>query len=103
MIANRSYPIEKPLEGLESFYQEFLTNRLKEFQELQGALGSKDFKAIAEMAHKWKGFCEPYGFGQLGIIARELEEMAKANEAKKCSDLLGDVEHYLAHKKTTSP
>ena len=98
-----TYPIEKPLEGLESFYDEFLTNRENEYRELQGALATKNYVAIAEMAHKWKGFSEPYGFGQLGKIAKELEEMAKANQAEKCQELLKNVGHYLDHKKATHP
>ena len=103
MAATNSYPIEKPLEGLESFYVEFLTNRENELRELQTALANSNFTAIAEIAHRWKGFCEPYGFGQLGNIAKELEVHAKASEAAPCQKILVSVSDYLAHKRTTLP
>lgn len=103
MTPSTTYPDEKPLEGLESFYSEFLTNRELELQELQSALAAQNFTTIAEISHRWKGFCEPYGFGQLGKIAKELEEMAKLQDAKQCHGLLATVEDYLAHKKTTPP
>ena len=103
MSALTSYPIEKPLEGLESYYDEFLANREKEHQELLSALTQKNFTVIAEMAHKWKGFSEPYGFGQLGKIAKELEEMAKSGQDQKCQELLASVGAYLTHKKTVHP
>lgn len=103
MNENKSYPIEKPLEGLESFYEEFLTSRKKELNELQSALNEKNYTFIAEVAHRWKGFCEPYGFGQLAKIARDIETYAKDNQADNCQQLLKQAEDYLNYKSTVVP
>lgn len=100
MNKSNSYPIEKPLEGLESFYDDFLVNRNKELQKLKTALTEKNFDFIAEVAHRWKGFCGPYGFGQLANIAKEIESCATQKKLAECGEFLHQAEDYLKHKAT---
>ncbi len=35
---------------------------------------------IRKIAHTWKGFCAPYGFATLGVVAGELEQKLKAQD-----------------------
>lgn len=98
-----SYPIEKPLEGLESFYDEFILNREAETIELEQHLTQNNFIALAKMAHKWKGFAAPYGFGHLATIAEELETAATHHDPLKSRELLISVKKYLAHKRSDQP
>lgn len=90
---------ETPLEGLEGFYDEFLTSRLAELGELNLALKTGDFKAATALGHKWKGFSAPYGFGQLGLLATELEVAAKEGHSEQCLALAKEIAEYLDSKK----
>lgn len=90
---------EKPLPGLEPFFDEFLRDRTEECNgELSTALATSDFEAIRRLAHKWKGFCEPYGFGGLGQMAIRLEQQAAAQNMAECQKLFEQIQAYLATK-----
>jgi len=91
---------EIPLAGLEDYYQDFLTSREAELNELRFALTQPDFAAVMALAHKWKGFSAPYGFGQLGVLAAELEEAARNSSLDSCHALISEVSDYLRFKKT---
>ncbi len=91
---------EIPLEGLEGFYQDFLTSRETELSELQSALSRADFAEVMSLAHKWKGFSAPYGFGHLGFLAAELEEAARDASLDLCQALAQEISDYLRSKKT---
>ena len=90
---------EFPLDGLESYYQEFRQTRIDELIIMNQALLNKDYKALKDLAHKWKGFAAPYGFGILGQIALDLELKAETREYESCADLLLEAENYLKTKK----
>lgn len=90
---------EKPLEALESFSQEFLRDRLAEFKLVEGYDKSKNYSEIKSMAHKWKGFCEPYGFIELGKLSAELENELKSNNVQKTTHLINEIRDYLNAKK----
>ena len=90
---------EIPLEGLEGFYPEFLSSREAELGDLKQALSGSDFTSIMALAHKWKGFSAPYGFGQLGLLAAELEEAARNNSLDQCKALTQEIAEYLTSKK----
>ncbi len=99
MMSNSALPdSEKPLPGLEDFYDGFIQDRTAECAQLRDALQKNDFEALRQMGHKWKGFSEPYGFGTLGRLAAQLEEAAKATNATQCQSLLGQCEEYLRNK-----
>lgn len=91
---------EIPLDGLEDYYEEFLTSRETEFKELQNALSQSDFATVMALGHKWKGFCAPYGFGHLGHLAAELEEAARHSSMDTCQALTQEIREYLSFKKT---
>ena len=90
---------EIPLAGLEVYYVEFLGSREAELSDLKQALCRNDFTSIMGLGHKWKGFCAPYGFGQLAHLAAELEEAARNNSLEGCNDLTQEIAEYLSFKK----
>lgn len=89
---------EKPLPELKAFYEEFLQKRISELQILQTALQSQNLSAVAHVAHQWKGFCAPYGFAQLGVLASELEASVSDENHEQCRVVIERMRTYLAEK-----
>ncbi len=90
---------EIPLDGLEVHYQDFLASREAELSDLKKALAENDFSSMMALGHKWKGFSAPYGFGQLALLATELEEAARSNSLEQCHVLTLEIAEYLSFKK----
>jgi HPt (histidine-containing phosphotransfer) domain-containing protein len=93
---------ETPLVGLEKFYMEFLKTRQSEISLLRAAAAEKNMSYISELAHQWKGFSAPFGFGALGGFAQELEIAALNSDQGSCLILIDKVEEYLKTKKILS-
>lgn len=89
---------EVPFEGLGAFTSEFKVSRQEELVTLYSALEKSDFHSIERVAHTWKGFAVPYGFGELAILATELEEACEQKNIEQCRDLLKETESYLSTK-----
>ena len=89
---------EKPAPGLEEFVLEFLEDRLSEFQTLNESFSKKDFEGLRAMAHKWKGFCAPYGFNYLEVLSIKLEELASNKNSSEVDGVLNDISQYLGEK-----
>lgn len=89
---------EKPLPELEGFYEEFLQKRLTELQVLHTALQSQNLSVVAHLAHQWKGFCAPYGFAQLGLLATELEAHVSDGNHDECHLVVDRMRTYLTEK-----
>lgn len=90
---------EKPMEGLQQFEAEFLTDRVTECKYLQTFHDKKDFDAMAKMAHKWKGIAAPYGFNTLEQLSKDLESSCKKNDLNDCLRTIKLMESYLEDKK----
>jgi HPt (histidine-containing phosphotransfer) domain-containing protein len=90
---------EKAAPGLESFMIEFYHDRISELAEMNESLDKKDFETIRQYAHKWKGFCVPYGFHGLEALSIELEESCLGQNIENISGLLAKVSHYMSEKK----
>lgn len=69
----------------------FLNERNKEIIVLTAALQKEDFNQLQSIAHKWKGFCEPYGFKDLAELAISLELAAKNKNKEECSRLIQQI------------
>lgn len=100
-ILSKPYDLnsEIPLPGLESYYNEFLANRINELGEIRQALKVKNFRIASDYAHKWKGFAAPYGFGVLGQLAQDIEKCLERAEIDHCEILIDEAEVYLTNKK----
>jgi hypothetical protein len=90
---------ETPYEGLEELVEGFLNERLREYPIIVKCLLSKDYASIKSYMHKWKGFCEPYGFGPLGDLSRQLESEAEKKSFSDCELLLQKIHTYLDKRK----
>ena len=89
---------ETPSPGLEGFAEEFLKNRFEEINELKNFLALRDFDSIKTIAHKWKGFSAPYGFGKLEDISTKLEQDAENHLTSACENQLLNATKYLDQK-----
>jgi HPt (histidine-containing phosphotransfer) domain-containing protein len=94
----RNLAFETPLPGLEVYYDEFLVSRKEEFIALMSAFDGNDFVTIGKLAHKWRGFAAPYGFGELAVIATELELCAEKAMLAECGSLIEEARDYLGSK-----
>ncbi|MCB9091992.1 MAG: Hpt domain-containing protein [Halobacteriovoraceae bacterium] len=90
---------EKPQSGLEKYQQEFLQDRFDELQDIKDYLVKEEYTALQKMAHKWKGFSEPYGFHHLAELSRNLEKSAQKNMSEECDNILSEIQEYLVIKK----
>ncbi len=93
---------ERPLPELAEFFSEFLADRLGDLAELQRAFDTGNLQGVKDIAHRWKGFCAPYGFGALGNLAAELETRAQEGATDECRRLISAAEAYLARKQSQS-
>lgn len=89
---------EKPNPGLEKFAGEFLSDRQEELNKMKAFLDINDLEAIRKLAHKWKGFCAPYGFQVLELLAQELESNASKGEKNLVDESLNKISDYLVQK-----
>lgn len=89
---------EIPAPGLESFYGEFLSNRIAEMKTIHEALVAGNFETIRGFAHQWKGFSAPYGFGKLADLAIALQEQAIQQDKESCAKTLIEIDLYLKLK-----
>ncbi len=93
---------EIALSGLEEFFESFMQSRLHELDLLNLALDTLDYSTVLRLAHQWRGFSVPYGFGKLESFAIQLESGAHAQNSEQCRVILGEITHYLQHKKSSS-
>ncbi len=91
----RNPDTEIPLPGFEVFHDEFLTTRREELVSIKAALALGEFKTLKDFGHKWKGFCNPYGFQELGEMAIEMEEAAENRLTDVCQAILIRIDEYL--------
>lgn len=90
---------EKPFEGLEAFVEDFLSRRQNELHDLHVAAEKKDFQLPRKVAHDWKGFSRPYGFGHLEDLSQELREAAVEEDQAKVEEVIRKAATYLEIKK----
>ena len=89
---------EKALPGLEEYSKEFLSDRVGELEEMRHFLNTADLEQVRRMAHKWKGFCAPYGFNYLETLSCSLEKTAEKMDAVKSLELINQISEYLIKK-----
>lgn len=104
-VENNSYQSTKQeviTPGLEPFVATFFEDRKNEFLQIKAHIADQALEPARKLAHNWKGFCEPYGFGHLGVMAAELEKSIVAGNTENINNLVLAIELYLANKKLPS-
>lgn len=91
---------ERPTQGLEEFQAEFLQDRNEEFLVVLDALKKEDYSQIKSYAHKWKGYCAPYGFNGLEYYSEKLEIAANDTDLKLCKIYIENIQNYLNEKES---
>jgi len=100
MISENNIKNEKPSDGLEEFVEEFFNDRLKEMKVLKEMIDHKKLSDIKSLAHRWKGFCKPYGFNLLGDLSINLEKAAISKDFESCHVIFEQMCSYLNIKKS---
>lgn len=75
---------------------EYLENRQKDVDKFRLALGNKDFQTINILGHRLAGNAGGYGFHELGMIGRELENFAKIGDEQSVHHCIKKMEIYLS-------
>lgn len=90
---------EEVTPGLEPFVEGFFEDRKKDLENLKSQIDTANFDSARKIAHNWKGFCEPYGFGRLGLLAGELERVLLVEDKQSAATLVDQIDWYFANKK----
>ena len=91
---NNSY-----LPGLAPFIPDFISERFKDLDQLDVFLKNQQWKEVKSITHKWKGFCEPYGFAEMIGHCQVIEERILNGQHDSFGPLLDEVRSYLLKKK----
>lgn len=84
---------------LEDLIPDYLKNRSLEVLKLKEALHANDLKLIQEIGHKLRGSAGSYGFEDLSVIGKEIEENSKAGNKIIVRQMINQYELYLARVK----
>ncbi len=107
--ANNGSPVKEPKANkeskivvrvdpeLESLVPNFLINRRKDIQAIEGALGSGDYDTIHRLGHSMKGAGRGYGFEKISEIGAQMEASSKAKDAAAIKLQVKDLLFYLDH------
>lgn len=101
MATDEQTQIEKIecLPELIEYLPEFIRDRENEYVDLGRFLEQENFEKIRAIAHRWRGFCAPYGFRYLGELALELEIQSECQNIKECSLLLEKIQIEINNKR----
>jgi HPt (histidine-containing phosphotransfer) domain-containing protein len=78
---------------LEDLIPGYLEGRKKDIVDIIAAIGREDYSLIEKITHKMAGNLGSYGFKELGLIAKELENLSIAKEnIEKISVLMNKFE-----------
>lgn len=84
---------------LEDLIPTFMKNRHKELETLRGALAVKDLEQLRQIGHRMKGVGDSYGFGEVSMIGRQIEDGAKTADLGAIEGCIGTYANYLASVK----
>jgi HPt (histidine-containing phosphotransfer) domain-containing protein len=91
--------IVKVAKDLEDLIPTFFANRAKELESLRAALGGGDFEQLRQLGHRMKGVGNSYGFEQVSVIGKQIEDSAKAGDRAAIETRLAEYADYLGRVK----
>lgn len=80
---------------LEDLIPEFLKNRAADIETVREYLDVNNFDAIRLLGHSLKGNGAGYGFDDLSVVGRDLEQAAEEESVEGISKAMADMASYL--------
>jgi HPt (histidine-containing phosphotransfer) domain-containing protein len=84
---------------LEDLIPSFMSNRNKELSTLRTALGAGDMEQLRQLGHRMKGVGNSYGFEQISILGKRIEDEAKTQHLAGIEACISEYDSYLASVK----
>lgn len=84
-------------EDLQDIVPGYLTNRNNELIELKKLLESKDLEGVKNIGHKLAGNAGGYGFDELGVFGRTMEDAAVNSDWNIIEECIEKIEHYISN------
>ena len=84
---------------LEDLIPTFMTNRNKEIGTLRVALDAGDMEQLRQLGHRMKGVGNSYGFEQISILGKHVEDYAKIKNLSGLEALIAEYTDYLVRVK----
>ena len=81
---------------LEDLIPVFMRNRHKELDALRVALAAADFEQLRQLGHRMKGVGNSYGFEQISVLGKQIEDHAKIKDLTGLQTLITAYTDYLA-------
>lgn len=81
---------------LEDLIPTFMKNRTKEVESLRTALASGNFDQLRHLGHRMKGVGNSYGFEQVSVIGKRIEDGAKSGDRAAIESCILEYADYLA-------
>ena len=81
---------------LEDLIPLFLKNRRQDVETLRVALAGGDFEQLRQLGHRMKGAGSSYGFEQVSVLGKQIEEGAKACDHAGLEALIAKYAEYLS-------
>lgn len=81
---------------LEDLIPVFLKNRQKEVQTLKAAAAAADFEQLRQLGHRMKGVGNSYGFAQVSVFGRQIEEGARSGDRAALDACIASYSDYLS-------
>jgi len=81
---------------LEDLIPTFMANRNKELETLRSALGAGDMEQLRQLGHRMKGVGNSYGFEQISVLGKQIEDGAKARDLEGLQARITEYKDYLA-------
>ena len=79
---------------LEDLIPVFMSNRHKEIDTLKVAVAAADFEQLRHLGHRMKGVGDSYGFNQVSLFGRQIEEHACGGD---CAAIEATIEQYRGY------
>jgi len=81
---------------LEDLIPTFMKNRAAELETLRAALAAGDLEQLRQLGHRMKGVGTSYGFEQVSVLGRQIEDGAKAGDRSGLEARIADYTDFLA-------
>lgn len=82
--------------GVEDLIPAYMKNRAKEVEALRNALSTGDLELLSRLGHRMKGVGEPYGFGKVSTLGKQIEDGAKAGDCTVLAERIAEYADYIA-------